>query len=60
MGKKGKTMHFPKTIDVYDMTVGTIEMSMNDKGQECLMALTPCHQCRILVKVSKFFVFVFF
>ena len=29
-------MHFPKTIDVYYMTVGVIRMSVNAKGQGLL------------------------
>ena len=52
-GKKGKTMHFPKTLAVYDMRVGTIRMFMKAKGQVLLMILAPCHQCWILVKKFK-------
>ena len=48
-------MHFPKTIYVYVMTVGTIRMSRNDEGQDILMTLAPGHQCWILLNISKDF-----
>ena len=42
-GKKGKPMHFSKTIVVCDMKVGTTQTAMNAKGQGYLVTLAQGH-----------------